>query len=198
MNNDRLVDPKDRRRNTAHDAPAERFCALLDVYFNALVRGGTQTQIDTARLDVIAAYEARGATQPPASPGVRHYFDNLDAVSAAIQQLPQASREALLLSRQGLEETEIATRLDISVDTIRALIAGALFRIHEETKRGGCQTEALPDSRPLTSAFIGVSKIACLAVAHIDMDALRISHAKDWEILIAFAEPATKRSGDQA
>lgn len=33
-----------------------KFCNLLDGYFNALVRGGTQTQIDEARLAIIAEY----------------------------------------------------------------------------------------------------------------------------------------------
>jgi hypothetical protein len=33
-----------------------KFCKLLDAYFDALIRGGTQTQIDGARLAIIAEY----------------------------------------------------------------------------------------------------------------------------------------------
>lgn len=50
----------------------ENFCKLLDAYFNALVRGGTQTEIDEARLAIIAEYRLlvlylkRAAGQSPA------------------------------------------------------------------------------------------------------------------------------------
>lgn len=36
---------------------AESFYKLLDAYFNALVRGGTQTKIDEARLAIIAEHD---------------------------------------------------------------------------------------------------------------------------------------------
>lgn len=34
----------------------QNFCKLLDAYFDALMRRGTQTQIDIARLAIIAEY----------------------------------------------------------------------------------------------------------------------------------------------
>lgn len=78
-------------------SPEEKnFCKLLDVYFDALVRGGTQRQIDKARLALVAEYARTTDWQQIA----RERTADIAKADAEIERLQQRVAE---MERDGLE-----------------------------------------------------------------------------------------------
>lgn len=72
----------------------------------------------------------------------------------------------------------IAQRLKDAADLIEERICNAV------------ETPAAPSM--LASAVNGLDTLLRIAVSHIDMTALEISHQKHWALLVAFNRPAVK------